>query len=175
MRKNHFTSIIFVGFATILFLSLNSITKAQVDKARGVNWNNASALMSKIENAVGTGDRKELNDRLNEFKDNLTYVVDQLQHVGDRLHEKDRQWRWKDFREVAVTKVRQTAVIAGTFQSEVNSADNSTIAKDYNDLKSSWAESINSSNDLWREYLAHKKELDDIMKAFLEDCQECGK
>lgn len=72
MRTNYFTSVILVGFAAILFFSLNSITKAQVDKARGVNWNNASALISKIENAVGTGDRKELNDRLNELKDNLT-------------------------------------------------------------------------------------------------------
>ena len=175
MKKNLYSMIASIGFTVLLFISFTSTTKAQVDKARGTNWNNASAQFRYIEDAIGTGNRQELTNRLNELKDNLVYVVDQLQHTGDRLHEKDRQWGWQQLRDTAVTKVRQTTVIAGVFSTEVNGADNATIAKDYNDLKSAWSEAIDSSNDLWKEYLAHKKQLDDIMKAFLEDCQECGR
>jgi hypothetical protein len=175
MKKNFYATIVSLGVTALLFVSVTSTSKAQVDKARGTNWNNASALFRYIEDAIGTGNRQELINRLKELTDNLVYVVDQLQHTGDRLHEKDRQWRWQELRDIAVTKVKQTTVIAGVFSTEVSGADNSTIAKDYNDLKKAWDEAIASSNDLWKEYLAHKKQLDDIMKAFLEDCQECGK
>jgi hypothetical protein len=166
------TAILVVVTAMLFFQG--PMANAQVDEAMKSNWDNAGKLYSLILDAVSAGKTEEVAKLTGEFRDNLDYVQEKLERVGQRLHEKDRNWTWSSKKDYAVKKVRETKVAAGTLSSTIQRSGVNSASSELSNFKGQWKECVESMNDLRKEYFAHGKELNEIMKAFREDCRDCS-
>jgi hypothetical protein len=173
MKLRSFSPLVAAGFAVAMLLSHALTIHAQVDEARTTNWNNASRLYELIVSAVEAKKPDEVVKLTKELRDNLDYVHNKLGRVGERLHAKDRNWDWSSKKDHTLHTVSRTRVAAGSLELATQQRPESADSE-FRAFKSEWKELVESMNDLWRLYLAHARELNDISKAFREDCRECS-
>jgi hypothetical protein len=172
MRAHCFRTFAVVGITAAVVLTQASTSVAQVDEARKVNWDNTKKLYVEIVDAVGAGKRDEADKRISELKANLDLVQDKLHRVGQRLHDRDRNWQWSAKKSNTIDKLKRYRLAAGYVQVELAKAG-STANSELSAFKSEWKDFADNFDDLWREYTVHAKELQEVQRAFKEDCREC--
>jgi hypothetical protein len=149
-----------------------SAALAQIDEARGTNWDNAKRLYVIIVDAAAAGKRDEGMHATRELSDNLDYVQDKLTRIGGRLHEKDRAWLGSRQSE-AIDRIRQAKVAGGALGLRLREVG-STFDSELRDFKSRWMAFVESFDKLWIDFNSHGKELNDILLAFRQECRQCS-
>jgi hypothetical protein len=171
MRQRSFRLLAVIGWSAVV-LCQPSAAQAQIDEARGANWDNAKRLYVIIVDAAAAGKRDEGYKATDEFRMNLDFIQDKLTRIGGRLHEKDRSWHGSRQSE-AIERIRQAKVGAGALGirlKDVGSSHDSELS----DFKSRWTAFVESFDKLWIEFNNHGKELNDILRAFREECRQCS-
>jgi hypothetical protein len=125
-----------------------------------------------IVDAVAAKNGDEVYARTDEFRLNLDYIQDKLEHVGDHLHDKDKNWGWSSKKSLALDRVRRTKVAAGILGSKAREAG-ASMDSELGAFQSEWKDFGDAFDDLWKEYITHAREQAEVMKAFHEDCREC--
>jgi hypothetical protein len=160
-----------IGFIAIMLLFQPPPTEAQIDEARGRNWDYAKALYPSILDAAAAGKRDDAVKAIGEFKANLEIVDGHLSRVGDRLHPEDRAWLGSKHKDV-LTQLRRSSVAAGILTVKLREVG-SSFDSELRDFKSAWTTFGDSFNQLWRDFNAHGKELNDKLLAFRKECRQC--
>ena len=150
-----------------------SNAQAQVYEARGVNWDNAGRLYKLIVDAFDAGKQEELVNRTIEFRDNLDYVEQKLAKVGQRLHDKDKDWPWQEKKETAILYTQRARVAAGLLGATAKNDGLVKAASEFRDFKDKYSAFVEMMNALTMEFQKHGNELTQILKAFHEECSKC--
>lgn len=173
MKRRSWKSMLLAACFSTLPFTFATAANAQVDEAMSTNWDNVGKLYPMIVAAFDAGKQEDVYKLTDEFRANLDYVEDKLNRVGQRLHEKDKNWGWSSKKETAMNKTRDLRVAAGLLGSTTKSEGLVKAQSSFKDFKDKWAVFVDMVNALRIEYMAHAKELTDIAKAFKEDCQRC--
>jgi hypothetical protein len=173
MRQRSFSRLAVIGWSALL-LCQPSAAFAQIDEARGTNWDNAKRLYVIIVDAAAASPpkRDEGYKATSELAANLDYVEAKLVRIGGRLHEKDRAWLGSRHSE-AIDRLKQARVgggVLGVKLKEVGSSHDSELR----DFKSRWVAFVESFDRLWVDFSSHGKELNDILLAFRQECRQCS-
>jgi len=171
MRQKSLRMIAMLASAAVMLLGHVAPTYAQLDEVRKVNWETAKKLFPEIVEAAKDNPRKAF-ERMNEFKVNLDIIQDKVERAGASLHEQDRSWLASTSKEKVVDKCKKLKIEGGMLQvalSDFTKDSSSAISS----FKSAWEEFSNPFEQLWREFQARAKELDDRMKLFRAECKEC--
>ena len=114
---------LFIAIVSIVVIPhiCSSNANAQVDEAMGTNWDNAGKLYKMIVDAFEAGKQEDVYNLTGEFRDNLDYVQSKLDRVGQRLHDKDKNWPWSTKKDAAIQKTQQAKVAAGLLGSVAKS------------------------------------------------------
>jgi len=162
-----------VSFLAVCFFHASN-AHAQLEEAMGTNWDNAGRLYKMIVEAFDAGKAEDVYRRTTEFRDNMDYVQNKVERLGQRLHEKDKNgWSWASKRDAVVQKAQQVKVVAGTLGSVAHSDGLAKASSDFRDFKDRWAAFVDVMNGLRLEWFSHGKDLADVLKAFREECAKC--
>jgi hypothetical protein len=176
MKLKSFAPIVLLGLSLSMYSSMlvthTPIAQAQVDESRKTNWGNLKKLYPLMVDAVTNQKRDEATKLIDEMKANLGYVDEKLYVVGQRLHEKDRNWPWAAKKATMSEKLNQLQTSLGTLKSRVQTVGTSTDSS-LSDVKSYWQALSTASDDLMATYVSHGQELDAILKAFNAECPGC--
>jgi hypothetical protein len=179
MKLKSFAPIVLLGLSLSLYSSMlvthTPIAHAQVDEARKVNWENAKRLYPMLVNAVNAQNRDEAFKLTGELQENLLYVRDKVEKAGQRLHPKDINvsgWNWAEKRQATIYDLKNTTIAVGLLggrMKEVGSNPATELAR----VQTQWQSLTVSFDALMAEYENHGRELNEILKAFTNDCREC--
>ncbi len=147
--------------------------QAQVFEAMGTNWDNAGRLYKLIVEAFDAGKQEEVVKLTIELRDNLDHVEQKLNHVGQRLHDKDKNWPWLSRKESAVLYIQRARTAAGLLGSTAKNDGLVKAASDFRDFKDKYSAFVDMMNALRMEFQTHGEELTHILKAFREECSKC--
>lgn len=173
MKLNTYRLIVVMCGLVAMSMIVASNAHAQVDEAMGTNWDNAGRLSKLIVDAFEAGKQEEVYKLTDEFRANLDYVQNKVERVGQRLHDKDKNWPWAAKRDTAVQATQQARVAAGLLGSTVKGEGLVKAASAYRDFKDRWAAFVEMMNALRIEFMSHGSELNNILKAFREECPKC--
>jgi hypothetical protein len=163
LKPRSFSRLVLVALVAAASLSQARIADAQVDEALGDYWKKAIDLEYQIVGAFKAQMQKDERDKLiSDFKVDLDYVQYYLDRVGNRLHEKDRDWTWSSKKSDAIEKAKQAKINLGILQSTVSNGGD--MSSDLEKFESGWKELVQAMGELRMAYQSHTKELDDRMK-----------
>ena len=147
-------------------------TSAQIDEVRKDSWEKAKTVFPMIVDAAAAGTVRKAYELMNDFKANVEIVQGKLERVGAGLHEQERSWLASTSKEKVVDNCRKLKTAAGEMQmalADLGKDPSSAISS----FKSAWEELSTTFEQLWTEFRARAKELEDRMKLFREECKEC--
>ncbi len=176
MKLKSFTPIVILGLSMSIYSSMlvthTPIAHAQADESRKVNWDNAKRLYPIMIDAIKAQKTRDAYNAANELRANLDLIQAKLEVVGQRLHEKDRNWAWSSKAALAIQNIKEARVSIGVLESKLKDPSSSPDSE-VGYVQTNWAKFAASFDDLWIEYVKHGQELDAIVKAFYTECREC--
>jgi len=172
MRSDFFRPLAAMVIAGAALLAHSSPAQAQIDEARKGAFEKARDLIPQIVDAANSGKRSDADRMLDDFISNMNTVVDKLGRTGDRLHDEDKRWLGSTALTRAMTRlsvVKNHAVRVKQALAKPDENPSSTLS----DFKSAWGEFITPFDEVWKEYQARAKEIQDRYKRFQDDCRSC--
>ena len=176
MKLKSFTPIVILGLSLSMYSSMlvthAPIAHAQLDESRKVNWENAKKLYPIMIESIAAQRTRDGYNAANELRLNLDLVQAKLEVVGQRLHEKDRNWQWNSKAGLALQNLKEARTSIGILESKLKDPSSSPDSE-VGYVKTNWAKFVVSFDDLWAEYVKHGQELDAMVKAFSAECPGC--
>jgi hypothetical protein len=161
-----------LGCAAVMLVCHVAPTSAQIDEVRKDNWEKAKNVFPMIIDAAAAGTVRKAYELMGEFKTNLEILQNKMERAGANLHEQERSWLASTSKEKVVDKCRQLKTAGSEMQvalADLGKDPSSAISS----FKSAWEEFNNTFEQLWTEFRARAKELEDRTKMFREECKEC--
>jgi hypothetical protein len=176
MKLKSFTPIVILGLSLSMYSSMlmthTPIAHAQLDESRKSNWETSKKLYPMMVDAVAAQRIRDGYNAANELRLNLDIVQSKLEVVGQRLHEKDKNWQWNSKLGLVIQNLREAKVSIGLLESKLKDPSSSPDSE-LGYVKTNWAKFVVSFDDLWAEYVKHGQELDAMVKAFGAECPGC--
>lgn len=172
MRHSSLWMITMFWCAAVLLVCHVAPTAAQIDEVRTDSWEKAKNVFPMIVDAAAAGTMRKAYELMNDFKANLEILQSKMERVGTGLHEQERSWLASTSKEKVLDNCRKLKTAGSEMQvalADLGKDPSSAISS----FKSAWEEFNIAFEQLWTEFRARAKELEDRTKMFREECKAC--
>jgi hypothetical protein len=170
MHQRWFQLFTIISFPVAMLLSLASLSFAQLDAARGSDYEKSTNLVAQITDEIKGFKMEPAKKSLVDFESSFRQVSEKLKRTDNGLHDLDREWLKSTVFMTTVGLGEQTLTAAVKLGNVLGKEDPSSAL---NDFRNAWSNFKAAFDEFWKVYTTRVKEIEDRAKRYRAGCGGC--